>query len=756
MLHCENCGAKVENDKAQFCANCGHKLPTQADTATPPSASFTRPHTPTAAPSEPDRRPGFSGRPISQKMPSQQTDELFAGMGTAADAAPKGTPPSNLGVGDGFDSPFFSGNQQPASPSPPAPERREAPAPRTPRQESGGTRWQPRHQPASPRPTRATTPPAKSSFQFSDDEKPLTPPLERPAAPSKNIGKPAEPVAPGRKSASDFSEFEIFGKRYLDDVEAPEPKDGGLFDDAAAEKPAAPSEPAAQQPAPREIFSGRELYSGKELFPEAESTEPPAERQLYKADDTGPQSIQQEIYSEPQTPVYQAPPQPTNGYSRDNAPTQQMNIQPSAKQESSNAPTIQYRAPDQAAYEAPARRTKTKKSGGKKAGIIILLVALFAVLALAVITGVLYFINRPGKAIDNFNAALEQSDYATLEKMTHGVDASGDDWKPLCDAFADEADRESLKKDLTAKLKGEAEASAYPALDINSEPLFLFVKRHEIEITVVDLLLPDAQQGTHLRLNGMEYTGELQDDGGLLLENFMPGRYTAQIIEPNNVVGEEFTVTAFNTPEPNTLTVDDVYDLSIDNCLSDDGVISINGAEVEQKPAGGVVQLPQVKLGSEIAIVIVEGGEKLGASVTFNDPEQTSLSFGNYSPTGEASGDTLSAQEIDVIIGEYYESFLECVNKQDASLIKLSSSGNTKRLPAAIGTEGNKSNLFSFRDAQCDPNTIKSGDTITFKATFEFLYWPRTGSENDSEIGTSTRTVELINEDGDWLVNRLS
>ncbi len=428
-------------------------------------------------------------------------------------------------------------------------------------------------------------------------------------------------------------------------------------------------------------------------------------------------------------------------------------------------------------------RTAPAHSGGAGRMVRNILVAVLAALILlfGAILGFLYWQNRPSKTIDAFTLALSQRDYETLSTTVSvvGVTASGSEgWIALCDAFQDEAARAALSKEMSrVSANSNTAGFSYPSVRLEGKPLFLFIQQYHVRLSGVSVLAPGAAEGSTLRLAAGD---EFNDPAGapsaegMLYEGIMPGQYTATLTGADGSVAE-YALSAFATASPNALEAaagggaeepaSNFANLTIENCISDDAQIFLNGQETPAKPTGGVVQLQQVELGSTISIKAETDGNVQEASVTFSDPNVTTLSFGEYTGTpvskpAEETGAELSADAANNVLTTFYKSYLEAINAQSLDGIQLSTAANNQNIQGRITSAANKANTYTFVSASVDPNSIQvktegGVTTAEMTGTCEFSY---VAKENPGapETGSNKQAIRMIYQDGQWLVDKFT
>lgn len=435
------------------------------------------------------------------------------------------------------------------------------------------------------------------------------------------------------------------------------------------------------------------------------------------------------------------------------------------------------------------------RSGGRTAITVIAIVLLFALVTAGVTMAILYSSNRPSKLVDSFIESIEAGagqteDAKKLEALQglandgklrlEGASPTTEGWSAFFNEFGQQTNQNELKSQLLAQAADSDFVGAYPAIEIESEKLMLFIKRYKIVINGVSLLAPDAQEGSVILLDGVVHNG-YKDATGILVEGIMPGRYECRVVAPGTDAAAAIPVdvSIFNFPGPTTLESDQFYaDLSVGNCRSDDAIIYVNGTPVMETPTAGTVLLSHVALGSTIRIEIMEDGVKLAAETVFASPNETSLNFGEYVTAdggepaddegGEEGKDETEGENVDVSISEteinnllatFYTSYLKCINDQSMDSIQLTTSSANQKLGARITSSGNASNLFEYVGAACKYSSVKqterNGRTyVEFNAQFKYNYKPREG-EGEYTESSNYQSVQLVYNEGKWLVNQM-
>ncbi len=442
------------------------------------------------------------------------------------------------------------------------------------------------------------------------------------------------------------------------------------------------------------------------------------------------------------------------------------------------APVMSRRSQQSDYYDDFDIEPDRRKSGNVVRNVLIGILAGLLVLLLAVL-GFLYWQNRPSTVINEFTEALAARDYQSLSETVTatGVTASGaEGWVALCDAFEGEEARAALAQELS-RVSADADSSGflYPSIRLKGEPLFLFIQQYHVRLTGVTVVVPNGTEGTALRLSAgdefKDFTG-VTEANGVVFSGIMPGQYDATVTLPDGTV-QQGSVSAFSTTTANNVNFGTdsgtesqtvtYANLTIQNCISDEAQIFVDGQLTPLIPAGGVVQLQQVELGTTISIEATVDGAVQTSSVTFSDPNQTTLAFGEYTQTGPASsssattGQTLDETAANAVLTTFYQSYLEAINNQNLDGIQLSTQANNSNLQARITSAANQANTYTFVGATVDPTTLTVEDvngvpTANFTATCSFNYVARE-NPGDAQTSRNTQAVRLIYQDGAWLVD---
>lgn len=476
------------------------------------------------------------------------------------------------------------------------------------------------------------------------------------------------------------------------------------------------------------------------------------------------------------------------------------------------APRQAYAAPRQAPppVQLP-REERPRRSGGSTAVRILVSFLIFIVVLVGVTIGMLYFMNQSSTTIDPFLSAIEKvaggDDKSVSEGISElknlvgtnkislsGIDSSTADWQALSNRFSSEADVTSLREWLNALVSESPDKAktTYEAIGVESQPVadflsFLpFLKKYTITIQAVDLLAPGTQPGTQAYLNGKAYPGTYTDEG-MLYSGITPGLYLCQLVpegaDASQVAPVEvklFNVTPSQTRAgtgPNRIDGDVLRaTVTVENCISDTAQLFVNDAPVAATIQDGTVTIPGVALGSTIRIVATVDGQQQTASVVFQNPNGTTLRFEDYGlyvpPTSEPDPSSsapdssslpqgtpqLSAAEINTLMTDYYQSYLESINAQNTSHLRHTTESNRTALEKRITNTENAANQFRFTSVACDTESIgyttaKGTTAIEFNLDCRYSYTPR---ENGGTYknGTTYNSVQLIYENGEWLVNQ--
>lgn len=354
----------------------------------------------------------------------------------------------------------------------------------------------------------------------------------------------------------------------------------------------------------------------------------------------------------------------------------------------------------------PAAPAQAKKPGR---GLIIALAAVLLLLVFAgAVLGFLTLRNRPEAVVGDFVDALAAQDAQALAQaaLVEGVGAGGDNWPALCRAFEDAADRQALTQQL---LDGSGDAP-FGGFILRSEPLFLFIQRRQVVVRGVALTLAGEADGARIQLDGTALTGAA-GEGGIRFEGVFPGAYSLEILRADGQI---------TAPAEIALLGDTHY-------TAPDG-----GAPAPSAPDDGAAEPPAEA-----------------------QPEPPPPSSSSQTP--EEFADAVSAEEMHTALQAFYMSYLECINRQDISPLRASSSYNVGNVLERLEAPGNQANVFDYRGVQIDPDSVVTAQdagqpSLLFNATFQYRYAPRDGGE--WMMGSNRQSVQLVYEQGQWVVNR--
>ncbi len=393
--------------------------------------------------------------------------------------------------------------------------------------------------------------------------------------------------------------------------------------------------------------------------------------------------------------------------------------------------------------------------------IAIVLAVLLAVSCIA--TTVLYNKYNMGDAYDAVGEALLNNDITTLRKyfVGDGVEVTDDNLQVLCNAFTAESAVNTLVTQLKQQSAGETSAVKYSSLTAVDEKVFLGYSAHKVRAKAVSMRVPSDVTNPLLTINGKALTGEVQADG-VVYKGLFPGLYACVLSAENGtgarVTGAETQLslldasaeTVFNGALP-------MATITVSECISDDAVIFVDGKQLEQHPAGHVVTIEKVSVGSMISMqYLTAWGATTTASVQFTDINQTQLAFANHVTEGGVPEEA----QLNSLLGAYYASYLDCINNQDITKLLSSTELNSERLKADIGTAEHKANLYVFTSAASQYGSVGQGEfetkpSIICNVEFKFTYSNRE-TKAESE-GTVKQTCELVfdYDSSSWKVNRV-
>ena len=409
--------------------------------------------------------------------------------------------------------------------------------------------------------------------------------------------------------------------------------------------------------------------------------------------------------------------------------------------------------------ERPARRKAA--SGTKVLGRLCIVLAISFVF-LAGASTVLHSMFDPEKFITGVTEALATADTDSLSQMVQpaeGLAADENSLKALCAAFESEEARNALQQQLAAQAMDETlEGTSYPALGVEKESVFLGYCRYKLSVQPVQIMLTTDAQNPLLSLNGVPRTGRVVD-GGVLYETLFPGAYACTVTASSGtgatVTGKETVLSLFSVQQPVEFNgALAMADITVSGCPNDETIIFIDGAQVSQKPQGGVVSLPMVAVGSTISMeYTAPHGAVTTGSVVFSDINSTELAFGDV----KTEGGVPDAEAAKSLLGAYYASYLDAVNKQDISVVLGVTEAKREDLKGTLSTKENLANVFAFTGAECTQGSlvaVENSDPPRFRCTAAFSFQHTNKESHEESTTVSYQVCEFVFQDGGWVLDR--
>ena len=390
----------------------------------------------------------------------------------------------------------------------------------------------------------------------------------------------------------------------------------------------------------------------------------------------------------------------------------------------------------------------------------VLAVVLIVLVSLSVVFSRKY---NPVQFTDQLTQALAAGDTKALTGLVAGKDiaVSEENLAALCRAFSTEEARAALTQQLEAQIIDPTlTGSAYPALSVEEDRVFLGYSEYRLAVQSVQLMLSTSAANPLLTLNDTACTGEVVS-GGVLYKNLFPGRYTCLVTAASST-GQTVTGTATEldlsqTSEPTVFNgALPLSDITVSGCTSDEATILVNDQAIAAKPVGGTVTIPQIAVGSTIRFTYTapHGAVTTGV-VQFTDQSVTALTFGEVTTTGGVP----DKAGVDALLRTYYSAYLDAVNQQDASKFQaLVSETLFAEQSAGISAADKTANIYEFTDAvseEASVSTLLIGEAPGFRcnATFSYTY---TGKETHETLSAAEKkSCEFIFLDGQWKLNRL-
>ncbi|MDL2323865.1 zinc-ribbon domain-containing protein [Ruminococcaceae bacterium OttesenSCG-928-A16] len=553
------------------------------------------------------------------------------------------------------------------------------------------------------------------------------------------------PVAPPPE------ETNLFAKQQPQAVTPPQKSGqdmaGAVIVDATPQPPVVAEQPAAapKQPERQQLSPTPQQDSILPVQPAAappKQTTPPATRVASRV-----ASIEQQINEQqdiPVVPVPVAPPAQQQPAAPQNQDLQelyrmQQQKQPQVLEQTTIAPAGQYppagnaagqqrrQAPPQAQQQPRPQRTRPqprvyaheqntyKEEPAPKKGFVkwIVLGALVLALAIGGFFGVRALTGDADKTVTAFTTALQAKDIETLKKITklNNITNPADaNWLALCTGLAEPDQMQRLQAQFTEQLAAPKKiGEEFPAVRlVTKKNLFVFTD-YEVALTGVTVTVPKAVAGTLLRLDNMDYQGTPSGEGQAY-GNVMPGRYMVQLVAADGSATAAMQMDIFTNVQ---------WDA--------------------QPPAGS----------------------QAGEGDTPTPPQEPAASEPPASTPQSTTPatSTLTETEINTLLGDFYTSYLAAINQQKLDPLRRSTTAMKTIVTERMARPGNKENTFEYVSATCTASTIKATEangvaTITFNATFKYKYKPRQG-EGAAQDGSNTQKVQLIYNNGEWLVNKM-
>lgn len=356
----------------------------------------------------------------------------------------------------------------------------------------------------------------------------------------------------------------------------------------------------------------------------------------------------------------------------------------------------------------PRRRRVNRTTRGLLIAVCVLAVIF---LGLCIAATVLYETHRPDAFLTALDTALAAGDVRTVKGVLvgDGLAVSDEGAAALCRAFSDDGRRAALLEQLSAQIVDPAAIGQFPALRLVKTPVFFGYGDYTISVRSVQLLLHSSASNLLLSLDGVPRTGETVADG-ILYRNLFPGLYTCTVSgvtaagQPVSGAGTDLALFSDTVP-----TVFDgalpIAAVTVSGCVSDEAIITVDGAAVVEKPVGGVVSLPQIAVGSTIGMqYTAPWGAVTTAAVQFTDAAATELAFTEF----VTEGGVPSAEDLNALLSIYYATFFDAMNQRDASLLSGCTDAHREALAAGITSDAHENTLYVMGTAECNAAAIKS------------------------------------------------
>lgn len=120
--------------------------------------------------------------------------------------------------------------------------------------------------------------------------------------------------------------------------------------------------------------------------------------------------------------------------------------------------------------------------------------------------------------------------------------------------------------------------------------------------------------------------------------------------------------------------------------------------------------------------------------------------------------DDMTYDDIELIVGQFYQSYLACINSRNLELLQGNTSNVMDEVATRFSAPGNIQ--FYFEYIGCEPivstryNSVdEDTPSVELDVTFNYKYWDREGTGEKSD-GTNVQRIQLIFVDNAWLVNK--
>lgn len=144
---------------------------------------------------------------------------------------------------------------------------------------------------------------------------------------------------------------------------------------------------------------------------------------------------------------------------------------------------------------------------------------------------------------------------------------------------------------------------------------------------------------------------------------------------------------------------------------------------------------------------------RYGNDLTLGDPDQ----YGAYTDCDETGLCEPSYKVVDVLTWAYYTGYLNCINNQTMAYMAYSTQNNNDLQMEHVYSEDNAKNEYDLDNYQavCSAPTIEyASGMVRYNATF-VTYATNRETGLQKEI-SNHRTIELVWQNGMWMVNRMA